>query len=99
MFSMRFSGEGAWVPRIGDWLCHGLATGWVPRTWHPALVPTSLLDATIKAASVGQAAAVSAKVAALTEGVLTAMFLSKVKGAMALLLAGVVLVCGSGLFE
>jgi RNA polymerase sigma factor (sigma-70 family) len=60
-------------------------------------VPTSVLDSTIKAASAGQAAAVSAKVASITEGVLTAMFLSKVKSAMALLLAGVVLVCGSGL--
>ena len=52
-------------------------------------VPTSLLDSTIKAASVGQAAAVSAKVAALTEGVLTAMLLSKFKimGAVLVLIA------------
>jgi hypothetical protein len=66
-------------------------------------VPTALLDSTIKAARlyaagrVVAAGVVSAQVAALTGGVLTAMFLSKVKVAMGVLLAGAVLVCGSGL--
>ena len=53
-------------------------------------VPTSLIPSTIKAAGrfAGQTAAagaVSAKVAALTEGVLRAMFLHKIKNVMAVL--------------
>jgi len=54
-------------------------------------VPTSVVSSTIKAAgrfAAGQAAAtsvISVKVAALTEGVLKAMFLHKIKGVMAVL--------------
>jgi RNA polymerase sigma factor (sigma-70 family) len=58
----------------------------------PAAVPGNLIDTTIKAAvlvAVGKAAAdvASPSVAALTEGVLRAMFLSKLR------IAGVILVC------
>src|SRR5262245_23074514 len=66
-----------------------------------ACVPTAVLSSTIKAASLfaaGPAAAPggsSAAVAALTEGVLQSMWLTKLKTAVALLLA--VLVLGAGL--
>jgi RNA polymerase sigma factor (sigma-70 family) len=65
-------------------------------------VPTSVVSSTIKAASLfaaGQAAAtavVSAKVAALTEGVLKTMLLTKLKIASAVLLAVAVLGGGAG---
>jgi RNA polymerase sigma factor (sigma-70 family) len=65
-------------------------------------VPPLLLNSTVKAAlsvAAGQAAAtgvISAKVAALTEGVLKAMFLTKLKIATALLLAVVVAATGVG---
>jgi len=55
----------------------------------PASVPTSVLSSTIKAASLlaaGNAAVISDEVAALTEGVLTAMFLNKLKSMMVVLL-------------
>jgi RNA polymerase sigma factor (sigma-70 family) len=64
-------------------------------------VPTSLLSSTVKAASflaAGQALTtglVSAKVAALTEGVLRTMFLSKLK--IALVLCALIGVVGTGL--
>jgi RNA polymerase sigma factor (sigma-70 family) len=59
-----------------------------------ARVPTSLVVSTVKAASKlaaggAASAAVSAKVAAVTEGVLKAMFLSKLKVVSAMLLAAV----------
>jgi hypothetical protein len=62
-----------------------------------------LLVSTVKATTLfagGQAATaglISVEVAALTEGVLTAMFLSKVKVAMAVLLVAVALVTGTGI--
>jgi RNA polymerase sigma factor (sigma-70 family) len=73
---------------------HGLAVSGVTL---PALlsqsavagVPNSVVDSTIKAAShfaAGQAAAVPAKVALLTEGVLKAMLVTKLKKATAALL-------------
>jgi RNA polymerase sigma factor (sigma-70 family) len=64
----------------------------------PASVPTSVVSSTIKAASLlaaGNAAVISGEVAALTEGVLTAMFLNKLKSvtvALVLILSGI----GSG---
>jgi RNA polymerase sigma factor (sigma-70 family) len=67
-----------------------------------ASVPAPLVISTVKAATLtaaGQAATavVTAKVAALTEGVLHAMFLTKVKTALALLLLVGLLATGAGL--
>jgi hypothetical protein len=64
-------------------------------------VPTSVVSATIKAASslaAGQAAAgvISVKVAVLTEGVLKAMFVTKLKTAMAVLLMVALVGIGGG---
>src|SRR5262245_55959453 len=73
-----------------------LATAW-PSTTASACVPTAVLSSTIKAASLfaaGPAAApgaISVAVAALTEGVLKSMWLTKLKTAAAVLLAVVVL--------
>jgi RNA polymerase sigma factor (sigma-70 family) len=69
----------------------------------PAAVPAALMSSTVKAAvpfAAGKVAAglVSASVAALTEGVLQAMFLTKLKIATAALLALAVLGTGAGLF-
>jgi RNA polymerase sigma factor (sigma-70 family) len=66
-----------------------------------AAVPPSVVSSTLKAASLfaaGQAAApgaISVQVAALTEGVLKAMLLTKLKMAMAVLLCAAALVVGS----
>jgi thiol-disulfide isomerase/thioredoxin len=65
-------------------------------------VPASLVASTINATSTvsmgaTQASVVSTKVAALTEGVLTSMFLNKLKSAMACCLAVCVLTAGAGL--
>ncbi len=79
-----------------------LAAGLSPSA-ASAGVPTSVVSSTIKAASLfaaGQAAAagvISAKVAALTEGVLKAMLLTKLKVATAVLLTASI-VCGVGVF-
>ncbi len=67
-----------------------------------ASVPTAVESSTIKAASLfaaGQAAAgvISVKVAALTEGVLKTMLLSKLKIATALVLAALLAASGAGL--
>jgi RNA polymerase sigma factor (sigma-70 family) len=63
-------------------------------------VPTSVMSSTIKAASLlaaGQAAGmISVKVAALTEGVLNTMFLTKLKTATAVLLVMAVGIAGVG---
>src|SRR5262249_30674395 len=69
----------------------------LPANAAPALVPGALVNSTVKAAisfAAGEAAAevVTGSAAALTEGVLHAMFLTKVKTAGAALLAGVMLV-------
>jgi RNA polymerase sigma factor (sigma-70 family) len=66
-----------------------------------ASVPSSVVSSTIKAASLlaaGQAAAVlvSVKVAALTEGVMKAMLLTRLKSAMVGLLVVFVLMVGAG---
>jgi RNA polymerase sigma factor (sigma-70 family) len=66
-------------------------------------VPSSVVSSTIKAASlfaVGQAAAtgaISVKVAALTEGVVKAMFLNKIKSVMAVVLMVAILTGSAGL--
>ena len=66
----------------------------ISQNMASAAVPHSIVSATVKAASVlaaGQAVAISAKVVAITEGVLTSMFLTKVKlVTTVLLLAGAV---------
>jgi hypothetical protein len=78
---------------------HGVALSLPTASAH---VPTALLDSTIKAASqfaAGQAATtglISAEVAALTKGVLTAMFLSQIKVAIAVLLVAVTIISGAG---
>ncbi len=69
-----------------------------------ASVPTSVMTSTIKAATsvaAGQAAAgvVSLKVAALTEGVLKAMLLRKLKSVMMVLLVAVVVGSGGVLYR
>jgi RNA polymerase sigma factor (sigma-70 family) len=67
-----------------------------------ARVPTALLDSTIKAAcqfAAGQAATtglISTEAAALTKGVLDAMFLSQIKVTMAIFLVAVAIVGGAG---
>jgi RNA polymerase sigma factor (sigma-70 family) len=80
-----------------------IAAAW-PAANASACLPTSVVSSTIKAASLfaaGQAAApgvISVKVAALTEGVLKAMFLTKIKIATAvLLLLGALGISVSGL--
>jgi RNA polymerase sigma factor (sigma-70 family) len=63
-------------------------------------VPNSVVSSTIQAASLfatGQTGAISVKVAALTEGVLKAMFLTKLKIATAVLLAVVAAMVGVAL--
>src|SRR5262249_50896905 len=87
----------------------GALAGLLPQEAASAAVPTSVVSATIKAATVfaaGQAAAmgvISVKVTALTEGVIRAMFLAKLKTvtctlALTLLvgLGGAAVVPGSG---
>jgi RNA polymerase sigma factor (sigma-70 family) len=64
-----------------------------------AAVPPSVASSTIKAASVfaaGQAAAIPLKIAALTEGVLKAMLLSKLKNATMLLVVVFAVMAGAG---
>jgi RNA polymerase sigma factor (sigma-70 family) len=85
---------------------HGLAvsgaalTGVLSQTAAPACVPTSVVSATIKAASLvvaGQAATagvISAKVVALTEGVLKTTWLTKLKITTVLLLAAGIVTAG-----
>jgi uncharacterized protein (TIGR03067 family) len=81
-------------------LSGGALTAMLAQNVASACVPPSVVSSTIKAASVfaaGQAAAaglISAKAAALTEGVLTTMLLTKLKVLTAVLLA--VTLLGSG---
>jgi RNA polymerase sigma factor (sigma-70 family) len=65
-----------------------------------ASVPSSLITVTVEAAAqlaAGTASTISASVAALTEGVVTAMFLTRLKVAAALLVAAGVLGTSTGL--
>ena len=86
------------LARRGVALSAGSLAAVVSHNAMSAVVPTSLMSTTIKAASLfaaGQAAAtraISAKVVALTEGVLKAMLLTKLKPVAALLLLTVL--CG-----
>ena len=90
------------LARQGVVLSRGALAAVLSQESASACVPTSLLVATIHAASryaAGQVASVgliSTEVAALTQGVLTAMFLSKLKVAMGVLLVAVVIVTGTG---
>src|SRR5262247_2010959 len=78
-----------------------VATAW-PSATASACLPATLVSSTIKAASLfaaGQAAAtgvISVKVAALTEGVLKTMFVSKLKIATGGLVAAALVVIGIG---
>jgi RNA polymerase sigma factor (sigma-70 family) len=71
--------------------------GIVAKDAASAGIPPLLLNSTIQAGGIGQTAAISGNVARLTEGVITAMFFSKLKvTALALVLAvGTVLGTGS----
>ena len=95
--------------RHGVAVSGGALAGLLPQEAVSAAVPTSVVSATIKVATVfaaGQAAATgvtSVKVTALTEGVVRAMFLSKLKTVTCTLaltflvgLGGAALVPGSG---
>src|SRR5262245_36587393 len=77
-----------------------LAAGVRSQNGESAGVPTSVMSSTIKAASLfaaGQAAGmISVKVAALTDGVLKAMFLTKLKTATAVLLVMAIGIGGAG---
>jgi uncharacterized protein (TIGR03067 family) len=92
----RLTRRGLALPAVG------LAAALAPEAWSAAVSP-GLLDSTVKAATqfaVGPAAAggaVSAPVAALTRGVLQAMWLNQLKTIGAAVLA-VVLAAGGGLF-
>jgi hypothetical protein len=64
-------------------------------------VPTALLSSTVEAAALvatGQASAIPAAVAALTEGVINAMFISKCKGVTAFVVAVAFVIAGAGYF-
>lgn len=65
----------------------------------PASVPAALLSSTVKAAAMPAAGALAAPVATLAEGVLRAMFLSKLKTAAVLLLGLLVLSVGAGVYH
>src|SRR5260370_35605871 len=91
------------LARRGVLLSAGSLTGMLSRDTASACVPSSLVVSTVKAATLfaaKQAAAagvVSVEVAALTHGGLTAMFLSKVKIGMAVMLVAALFVGGTGL--
>ena len=92
------------LARHGLAVSGGMLAAGLSQKAASACVPTSVLSSTIKAvrlAAAGQAAAaglVSAKVAVLTEGVVKAMFLSKLKlTATLLLVAGVIATGAAGL--
>jgi RNA polymerase sigma factor (sigma-70 family) len=91
------------LARRGVVLSSGALAALLAQKAASAGVPTSVLSATIKAADLfaaGQAAAgvISVKVAALTEGVLKTMLLTKLKTAMAVLfVVGIVAVPATGL--
>jgi RNA polymerase sigma factor (sigma-70 family) len=91
------------LARHGLTVSGGALAGVLSQGAASACVPTSVVSCTIKAATLfaaGQAAAagvISVKVAALTEGVLKAMFLTKLKIATAVLLVVGLLGAGMGL--
>src|SRR5262249_1090056 len=90
------------LPRRGLTLSGGLIAAGLSRNAVSACVPPPLVFATIKAAAMvaaGQAAAggvISAKVAALTEGVLKAMFLTKLKTVVTVALAVTLIATAAG---
>jgi RNA polymerase sigma factor (sigma-70 family) len=92
------------LSRRGRTLSAGALAVLLSREAVSAAVPAPLLTTTVKAATLlaaGQAAAavVSAQVAALTEGVLKAMLLSKLKTVMAVVVALSVAALGMGTFS
>ena len=91
------------LARRGLAISSGTLTGALTQEAASASVPASLLNSTIKAviaAAAGQVAAgvISVKVAALTEGVLKAMFMTKLKIASLALLLGSMVVLSYGAF-
>jgi RNA polymerase sigma-70 factor (ECF subfamily) len=90
------------LTRHGLALSGGLLAATLSERAAPARVPAALVSTTVKAAgsmAAGQTAAAgltSAHVAALTEGVLNAMFLTKLKTGVALVLAAAALTAGLG---
>jgi len=91
------------LARHGQAILGGALAAALAQNVSSACVPNSLVSATVKAASAlaaGQAAAqavISANVAALTEGVLKAMFMSKLRTVTMVLMISA-LVGGAGLF-
>jgi uncharacterized protein (TIGR03067 family) len=91
------------LTRRGLTLSGGVIAGVLSQNAAPACLPTPLVFSTVNAAAMvaaGQAAAegvISAKVAALTEGVLKAMFLTKLKTVSAVL-AATLLATAAGVF-
>ena len=88
------------LARRGVTLSGGALAAVLSQNGESAGVPTSVMSSTIKAASLfaaGQAAGmISVKVAALTDGVLKAMFLTKLKTATAVLLVMAIGIGGAG---
>jgi uncharacterized protein (TIGR03067 family) len=87
------------LTRHGLAVSGGMLAGVLSRE-TAACVPPSVVSSTIKVASLfaaGQTAAISVKVAVLTEGVLKAMLLTKLKSAMASVLLIAALIGGTGL--
>jgi RNA polymerase sigma factor (sigma-70 family) len=92
------------LARRGLVLSAGLLATMLPLNTAPAAVPTALAAITARVAAVVAAGAapdgiVSAPVAALTEGVLKAMFLTKLKNTATFLLALAVVGTGAGMLR
>jgi len=87
------------LARRGLTLATGTLTAALAQSHAEAGVPESLIATAVQAAKTGPAGAVSADVASLTEGVLRAMVLTKVKCVAAAVLAVATLVGGVGGFS
>jgi RNA polymerase sigma factor (sigma-70 family) len=92
------------LARRGLVLSAGLFAPMLSLKAAPAAMPAALVGTTARAAALGAAGAatagvLSAPVAALTEGVLQAMFLAKLRSAAALLLVLVVVGTGGGVLR
>jgi WD40 repeat protein len=86
------------LARHGPAVSGGALAAWLTENVASAGVPTSVVSSTIKAASLPAAGAISVKVGALTEGVINAMMITKLKKAgAALLLMLVIAALGGGL--
>jgi RNA polymerase sigma factor (sigma-70 family) len=92
MLAARLARHGVTVPSgmLAAALAHGVASASVPA----AVVSSTLKVASLSAAGRATAGLVSVKAAALTEGVLKSMFLTKLKLATGILLVGVLAMGG-----